>query len=510
MSKGIDKYGFITYLCILIYVTIYIYGLESMLVLKEMNIFIKLSTFHSAEMKKFIAILFLLFTFSFASFAQNANLIINNSSAATGIFINITGGTAANPAYLIINNASALAGDISLRNAITPPVTGATKMGWIISEGQYNCVEWMNTAASVSYVVPFGYSNTDYIPFTYARTAAAGASTLTASTYYNSNGNMQSSVGLPAATDGGAVPAVGNINLAFNSSATNGYQNIIDRFWLIQASKPAVLSFTYRGASENNMASPNSNIYIQHWNATGCWDDGNSGTCSTTTAYYMTTGTAGINLSSDYTVTGTASCSEFSPYILSSASNPLPIELLSFTATCINAGVSINWQTASETNNNYFTIESSIDGETWKTVTTVPGAGNSNTLLSYSYNDNSAYSGSAYYRLIQTDYNGQSKTYDPVVVNCSDINSGNNGITLIYPNPADDEVAVEISCLENSNGRLTIYNTIGQKIIEQQLELLKGRNVYTINISGLAVGIYPVTFNNGQGESSTRKIIKSK
>ena len=46
MSKGIDKYGFITYLCILIYVTIYIYGLESMLVLKETNIFIKLSTFH--------------------------------------------------------------------------------------------------------------------------------------------------------------------------------------------------------------------------------------------------------------------------------------------------------------------------------------------------------------------------------------------------------------------------------------------------------------------------------
>ena len=113
-----------------------------------------------------------------------------------GIFINITGGTAANPAYLIINNASALAGDIWLRNAITPPVTGTTKMGWIISEGQYNCVEWMNTAASVSYVVSFGYSNTDYIPFTYARTAAAGASTLTASTYYNSNGNMQGSVGI--------------------------------------------------------------------------------------------------------------------------------------------------------------------------------------------------------------------------------------------------------------------------------------------------------------------------
>jgi len=71
-------------------------------------------------------------------------------------------------------------------------------------------------------------------------------------------------------------------------------------------------------------------------------------------------------------------------------------------------------------------------------------------------------------------------------------------------------VTVEISCIENCNGQLTIYNTIGQKIIDQQLELLKGRNIYTINISGLAVGIYPVTFNNGQGVSCTRKIIKSK
>jgi len=292
-------------------------------------------------MKKSVSIVICLI-FHFVSYTQNANLIINNSSAATGIFLNITGGNSTNPAYLIINNVSALASDISLTNAITPPVTGATKMGWIISEGQYNCVEWMNTAASVSYVIPFGYSSTDYIPFTYARTASAGASTLTASTYYNSNGNMQSGAGLPASTDGGAVPAVGNINLAFNSSATNGYQNIIDRFWLIQSTKPAVLSFTYRGASENNMASPNSNLYIQHWNASGCWDDGNSGTCSTTTAYYMTTGTAGSNGASDYTVTGTASCSEFSPYILSSASNPLPIELLSFTAACINGGVSLN------------------------------------------------------------------------------------------------------------------------------------------------------------------------
>jgi Secretion system C-terminal sorting domain len=118
--------------------------------------------------------------------------------------------------------------------------------------------------------------------------------------------------------------------------------------------------------------------------------------------------------------------------------------------------------------------------------------------------------GTSYYRLKQTDFSGQSVTFDPVTVSCSDANSENTGITLIYPNPAVNEVFVKINCLENSNGQLIVYNTIGQKIIEQQLTLLNGENVYTIDISGFAEGIYPITFNNEQGVSCTRKIIKSK
>ena len=69
---------------------------------------------------------------------------------------------------------------------------------------------------------------------------------------------------------------------------------------------------------------------------------------------------------------------------------------------------------------------------------------------------------------------------------------------------------VEINCTENTNGQLIVRNTIGQKIIEKQIELLKGNNVYTIDISGFSSGIYPITFDNEQGETWTKKIIKTK
>lgn len=444
-------------------------------------------------MKKYLYILSFLFaTFLSSDFIYaQARLVFSSHTA----YINTSGGSAATPIYLVIGNPA--------NNAITG---GSAANGWIISEGQYNYVSWLNCAASTTYLIPFGYSNTDYLPFTLARDATGGASNLIASTYYNSSSNMQNGIGFPGATDGGAVAAVTNINLS-HTSGTDGYQYIIDRFWTINTTAEAFLSFTYRGV-ENSMTPSGSPIAIQHWTGS-CWNDGNGGACSPTVFTYTATGSSGLT-TGDNTVTGLTTCNQFSPYVLSSSTNPLPIELLSFNAKCNNNDVTINWSTASETNNEYFTIERSNDGVTWVTLTTLPGAGNSNTTLYYSYTDNNPLPGTSYYRLKQTDFSGQSVAFDPVTVSCSEINSENTGITLIYPNPAVNEVFVNINCLENSNGLLIVYNTIGQKIIEQQLTLLKGENIYTVDISGFAEGIYPITFNNEQGVSCTRKIIKSK
>jgi hypothetical protein len=68
--------------------------------------------------------------------------------------------------------------------------------------------------------------------------------------------------------------------------------------------------------------------------------------------------------------------------------------------------VKLEWQTASEVNNDFFTIEKSLNGTDWEIVKKVDGAGNSGKLLNYSAYDYSPYAGVSYYRLKQTDYDG--------------------------------------------------------------------------------------------------------
>lgn len=79
--------------------------------------------------------------------------------------------------------------------------------------------------------------------------------------------------------------------------------------------------------------------------------------------------------------------------------DPLPIELIYF---IIEQNV-LRWATASEMNNDYFTIEKSYDLIDWSIVTTIPGAGNSNIIINYKYE---VCNEKAYYRLKQTDYDG--------------------------------------------------------------------------------------------------------
>lgn len=95
---------------------------------------------------------------------------------------------------------------------------------------------------------------------------------------------------------------------------------------------------------------------------------------------------------------------------------PLPIELLEFTATVDRSIVDINWSTASQANNDYFTIERSQNGYNWEDLEEIDGAGNSTSTLNYNIKDLRPYLGTSYYRLTQTDYDGASETFQPVSV----------------------------------------------------------------------------------------------
>jgi len=84
----------------------------------------------------------------------------------------------------------------------------------------------------------------------------------------------------------------------------------------------------------------------------------------------------------------------------------LPIELLSFKGRPEKDRVMLSWETATETNNDYFTIEKSLDGVSWEPIGTVPGAGTSLFTNTYEFPDFHPDIGTNYYRLSQTDYDG--------------------------------------------------------------------------------------------------------
>jgi hypothetical protein len=118
----------------------------------------------------------------------------------------------------------------------------------------------------------------------------------------------------------------------------------------------------------------------------------------------------------------------------------LPIELLSFDAELMdNQYVNIVWSTASQIINDYFTVETSIDGYEWEEFTKVPGCGNCNTQMDYRVVDEKPHIGVSYYRLKQTDYDGNSETFHPVSVN---IKPERKEVVKVY-NQMGQEISIE-------------------------------------------------------------------
>ena len=182
----------------------------------------------------------------------------------------------------------------------------------------------------------------------------------------------------------------------------------------------------------------------------------------------------------------------------SSISTPLPITLLSFTANETANGININWQTASEVNNDYFTVERSINGYDWETLLTIEGAGNSNTVLSYAAVDRNPYHGHSYYRLKQTDFDGQ---FSYSKITSAFINYEQKSLIRIYPNPTNGLIKVSASNLELKF--ITIQNTFRQDITHKAQIKRNGDSSFLIDLSRLPSGLYFI-----KTRSNVTKVLK--
>ncbi|MEX1190046.1 MAG: T9SS type A sorting domain-containing protein [Bacteroidia bacterium] len=200
--------------------------------------------------------------------------------------------------------------------------------------------------------------------------------------------------------------------------------------------------------------------------------------------------------------------SEFSTWTAGSRdNNALPITLINFDGTCNGSMITVEWSTASESNNKMFFLEESEDAKSWSMVKTITGAGNSTTQKNYSESISSKYAGGSYYRLTQVDFNGNSETFDPIYINCEQSLSNELSIS---PNPAVDFVNVSITASEEMETQLTLFSTSGQILFSKQARLTKGSNTIRLDIVDLPSGAYHlnVTSNKKIEISGARSIIK--
>jgi hypothetical protein len=181
----------------------------------------------------------------------------------------------------------------------------------------------------------------------------------------------------------------------------------------------------------------------------------------------------------------------------------LPIELAFFDALASGQSIKVNWSTFSEINNDYFTIERSSDGLNYQSIATVAGAGNSSEELEYSYVDRNPLFGRSYYRLKQTDFDGASETFAPVAVDFTSLSNGD--ITFTNPVRYGEEVTVYANTDETENLKLTIFNMVGEKIIDQNFSGVS----YSFQLDAdVRPGIYFVRISSVNSEKTGRLLIQ--
>ena len=160
----------------------------------------------------------------------------------------------------------------------------------------------------------------------------------------------------------------------------------------------------------------------------------------------------------------------FGPFTLASitSQNPLPIQLISFSAEIKNNSIYTQWLTSSEINNDFFTLEKSKDGIHFFAVGIVKGAGNSTRLIDYEYSDDNPYTGISYYRLKQTDFDGKFSYSDivPVKIKFSDLK-----ILSVNPNYENNVVELKINFPRSSKAQIIIQDLNGRVLIDMNLRV---------------------------------------
>jgi hypothetical protein len=185
---------------------------------------------------------------------------------------------------------------------------------------------------------------------------------------------------------------------------------------------------------------------------------------------------------------------------------PLPVHFVSVSSQCEGEAVEIDWTTAVETNSNYFRIQRAGEGNTvFEDVGMVQAANNSSVYLHYSWMDKKPLSVNAYYRIQETDFNGNNGYSDIIQQQtCSDFRAG------VYPNPFSGHTTLYIESSAVGLAEVTLINMVGQQMRPTlQIQTAEsGQTIQDIDFSDLSSGIYFLKLTLGE-KTMTYKLIKN-
>lgn len=383
------------------------------------------------------------------------------------------GGNNVTPAgVLSCNNAVLDLNSKTLTVSNTNGVAITNTTGYILSEDVDNSskVVWKIANTSGIHTIPFGNSSGVQIPYSFNLTLGV-AGDVTVSTYAT----------IPNNTPYPVTPTV--VTHVRNASNADNSANTVDRFWQVDKTGNGTANYTFTYAPLENAANGNINVRAQRWNTANLgWDAALPGQLNPTIQSVLVPGvnTNGV-------------------WALALSSSPLPIELLMFEANSKNNKTVIcNWSTASEINNDFFTLERSSDGKSFESIAIIDGKGTTHVQQNYSFEDLNPYKGVSYYRLKQTDFNGDF-TYsqiENVLITSKDLQY------VVFPNPNEGCFQIKFNADENRNANYSVTEATGRKIISHRLNDVTG--LQKVFIENAAAGFYFLEIVNGDNKFITK------
>ena len=188
----------------------------------------------------------------------------------------------------------------------------------------------------------------------------------------------------------------------------------------------------------------------------------------------------------------------------------LPVSYNNFSASLQNKSVLLNFSTSTESNNNGFEIEKSINGKDFSTIGFVASKavnGNSNSPINYQFEDAKLLSGKSFYRLKQVDKDGKNAVSKIESIN---YNTNINFSVKVLSNPVSDNLVLNVKSNVNRTIQINITNSAGATLLARQQTIVNGENNFSLAANQLPKGILFVTIKdkNNNTQEATIQIIK--